>query len=54
VHQKIKETAAMEISKDDPVVATGEIEAAAYMEIIWDVMAGIDRWPRLAILWSAY
>ena len=26
-------------------LATGEIEVAAYPEIVWDVMAGIDRWP---------
>ena len=35
----------MEINKSAPIVATGEIEVAAYPEIVWDVMAGIDRWP---------
>ncbi|HSD58429.1 MAG TPA: SRPBCC family protein [Methanotrichaceae archaeon] len=35
----------MNINKSAPVIAAGEIEVAAYPEIVWDVMAGIDRWP---------
>ena len=35
----------MDINKSAPVVAAGEIEVAADPEIVWDVMAGIDRWP---------
>ena len=35
----------MEINKSATVVATGEIEVAADPEIVWEVMAGIDRWP---------
>lgn len=35
----------MEVNKSAPVVAVGEIEVAADPEIVWDVMAGIDRWP---------
>ncbi len=35
----------MDINKSAPVVAAGEIEVAADPEIVWEMMAGIDRWP---------
>lgn len=35
----------MDINKSAPVVAAGEIEVAADPKIVWEVMAGIDRWP---------
>ena len=28
-----------------PVIASGEIEVAADPEVVWEVMAAIDRWP---------
>ncbi|MDD3246488.1 MAG: SRPBCC family protein [Methanosarcina sp.] len=33
------------INKNAPVSASGEIEVAASPEIIWDIMADIDKWP---------
>ena len=42
---KIREVETMDVNKVAPVVAAGEIEVAADPEIVWDVMAGIDRWP---------
>ncbi len=33
------------INKNAPVSASGEIEVAANPEIIWDIMADIDKWP---------
>jgi hypothetical protein len=38
-----KETAAIETNRSAPIVTVGKVEIAAYMEIIWDVAAGIDR-----------
>jgi hypothetical protein len=38
-----KETAAIETNGSAPIVATGEAEIAEYMEIIWDVVTGIDH-----------
>ena len=35
----------MTIIANAPVVAAGAIEIAAQPEVVWDVMAAIDRWP---------
>jgi uncharacterized protein YndB with AHSA1/START domain len=35
----------MTINERAPVAAAGEIEVAADPEVVWDVMAAIDRWP---------
>lgn len=35
----------MTINESAPVVAAGEIKIAAGPEIVWDVLAAIDRWP---------
>lgn len=35
----------MDINKNAPVITAGEIEIDADPDIVWDVMAGIDRWP---------
>lgn len=35
----------MEVNKNAPVFAAGEIEVSADIEIVWAVMADIDRWP---------
>lgn len=35
----------MDINKNAPAIAASEIEIDANPEIVWDVMAGIDRWP---------
>ncbi len=35
----------MDINKSAPIVAAGEIEVAADPAIVWEVMAGVDRWP---------
>ena len=36
----------MEVNKRAPVVAASEIEVAAAPEIVWDLIADIDGWPR--------
>jgi len=36
----------MEVNKRAPVVAASEIEVAAPPEIVWDLIADIDGWPR--------
>lgn len=36
----------MNIIKSVPITAAGEIEIAAYPKVVWDVIAGINRWPR--------
>ena len=36
---------AVEVNKDAPAIATGEIEIRAEPEVVWDVLADIDRWP---------
>ncbi len=43
---KIKEIVAMNIIKSIPIIAAGEIEIAADPKVVWDVIAGINRWPR--------
>ncbi len=35
----------MNINKSVPVIAAGEIEIAADPTVVWDVIAGINRWP---------
>ena len=35
----------MDINRNAPVRATGEIEVAVDPEIIWNIMTTIDRWP---------
>ena len=35
----------MNINKSAPVTAAGEIDVAADREVIWELMAAIDRWP---------
>ena len=39
----------MEIDRDAPVWVDGEIEIAAPTEVVWDVLATIEDWPR----WNA-
>jgi uncharacterized protein YndB with AHSA1/START domain len=36
----------MEIDHDAPVWAEREIDIAAPIEVVWDVLAGVDDWPR--------
>jgi hypothetical protein len=33
------------INKKAPVFATGEIEVAASPEVVWEILANIERWP---------
>jgi uncharacterized protein YndB with AHSA1/START domain len=35
----------VEANQRAPVYATGEVEIAADLESVWDVLAAIDRWP---------
>jgi hypothetical protein len=35
----------MDVNRNAPVLAAGEIEVAADPEIVWAVIADIDRWP---------
>ncbi len=35
----------MQIDKDAPVTAYGEISVAASREVIWDLLTTMDRWP---------
>jgi hypothetical protein len=35
----------MEANQRAPVYAKGDVEIAANIETVWDVMAAIDRWP---------
>jgi len=35
----------IKVNENAPVVARGEIEIAADPDIIWDVLADIERWP---------
>ncbi|MDD2756305.1 MAG: SRPBCC family protein [Methanothrix sp.] len=39
----------MKINEKAPVIASGEVEVAADANIIWEMMATIDRWPE----WNA-
>ena len=39
----------MEINHSAPVVASGTIEIAAAPEVVWDLLADIERWPE----WNA-
>ena len=36
----------MEVNKDAPAIATGDIEIRAEPEVVWDLLADIDNWPR--------
>ena len=36
----------MEIDRDAPVWAEREIEIGAPIEVVWDVLTGVDDWPR--------
>lgn len=36
----------MEIDRDAPVWAEREIEIAAPIEVVWEVLAGVGDWPR--------
>ena len=36
----------MEIDRDAPVWAEREIEIAAPLEVVWDVLTSVDDWPR--------
>jgi uncharacterized protein YndB with AHSA1/START domain len=36
----------VEVNKDAPVLATDEVEIAAPPEVVWEIMASIDEWPR--------
>ena len=36
----------MEIDRDAPAWAEREIDIAAPIEVVWDVLAGVDDWPR--------
>jgi polyketide cyclase/dehydrase/lipid transport protein len=36
----------MRIDESAPVVGRAEIEGAAEPQVVWDVIAGIDEWPR--------
>ena len=33
------------VSEDAPVLSVAEIEIGAPIEVVWDVLTGIDRWP---------
>ncbi|MGH2774793.1 MAG: SRPBCC family protein [Actinomycetota bacterium] len=35
----------MEVNKDAPASASGEVEIRAKPEVVWDVLADIDNWP---------
>ena len=35
----------MEANQRAPVYAHGDVEIAAHIDTVWDVMAAIDRWP---------
>ena len=35
----------MEVNKEAPAIATGEIEIRAQPEVVWDLLADIDNWP---------
>jgi uncharacterized protein YndB with AHSA1/START domain len=35
----------MEINRQAPAVTESEIEIAAPVEIVWDLISGIDQWP---------
>ncbi len=35
----------LNINENAPVTAAGEITVAADVDVVWDVMAAIDRWP---------
>ncbi|CAN5484478.1 hypothetical protein BH20ACT23_BH20ACT23_16810 [soil metagenome] len=35
----------MEVNKDAPAIATGDIEIQAEPELVWEVLADIDNWP---------
>jgi len=35
----------VEVNKDAPVIATGDIEIRAKPEVVWEVLADIDSWP---------
>ena len=39
----------MEINREAPVVVEGEIEIAAPIEVVWDVLTTIEDWPQ----WNA-
>ncbi len=36
----------MEVNKEAPAIATGDIEIRATPEVVWDLLADIDNWPR--------
>lgn len=36
----------MDVNRKAPVIASSEIEVAAPIEIVWDVISAIDQWPR--------
>jgi uncharacterized protein YndB with AHSA1/START domain len=36
----------MEIDREAPATAAGEIQIAAPPEVVWDVIAGLANWPR--------
>ena len=36
----------MEVNKEAPAIATGDIEIRAKPEVVWDLLADIDNWPR--------
>jgi uncharacterized membrane protein len=35
----------MEVNRSAPAVASNEIEVAAPAEVVWDVLADLERWP---------
>ena len=35
----------LNINRSAPVTAAGEITEAANADVVWDVLAAIDRWP---------
>jgi len=36
----------MEIDRDAPVWVEREMEIAAPLEVVWDVLTSVDDWPR--------